>query len=467
MGIDPEFLHVEGNQIVDGRSRAIRLRGVCLGGWMTMENFIIGYPGHESGFRSAVARVLGEGRAHFFFDRFLEHFITEDDLAFVQRLGANAVRVPLNYRHFESDVRPFEYRQDGFARLDRLIGWARAHQLYVILDLHAVQGWQSPGWHCDNGCHAAHFWGQKVFADRAVAWWEELARHYRGEPTVAGYDVMNEPAADDASPLNAFYRRVTTAIRAIDSNPILFLEGNMYAQQFEQLDPPFDGNTAYSSHHYVPPATDDGEYPGEFNGVMYDCARLEQDYSERTAFMRRNHVPNWVGEFGALFGDPRRDGSRLSVLSDLIDIIERNGHHWTFWSLKDLGTMGLIALDPQSEWMERTRPVRELKTALRCDHWIERGESALDPLVREIGARTRGAPGADRVDWNALDERLYAAIFEGAVSQSLLPAFAEQFRGMKENEIDRMMESFEFRNCVLRTDRCQLVSRAAMRAEAR
>ena len=58
----------------------------------------------------------------------------------------NAVRIPLNYRHFESDDRPFEHKSEGFALLDKVIGWARAHQIYVIPELHAVQGWQSGDW---------------------------------------------------------------------------------------------------------------------------------------------------------------------------------------------------------------------------------------------------------------------------------------------------------------------------------
>jgi hypothetical protein len=202
----PDFLHVRGSKIVNGHDDVVRLRGFCLGGWMNMENFITGYPGHESGMRAALARVLGEAKARFFFDRFLHYFIAEDDFRFIKSLGCNVARIPFNYRHLEADDRPFEYKPEGLALLDKAIGWARAHRIYVILDLHAVQGWQNGGWHSDNACGEAHFWGQKAFEDRAVALWEELARRYRDEPYVAGYNVMNEPHADDARWLNKFYR---------------------------------------------------------------------------------------------------------------------------------------------------------------------------------------------------------------------------------------------------------------------
>ncbi len=108
-----DLLHVKNDRVVDGQERPIRLRGTCIGGWMNMENFINGYPGDESGVRAALADVLGPGLARFFFDRWLDYFLAEGDIAFIQETGANVVRLALNYRHFERDPAPFEY--DGCA----------------------------------------------------------------------------------------------------------------------------------------------------------------------------------------------------------------------------------------------------------------------------------------------------------------------------------------------------------------
>ena len=64
---DTTFLRVQNSKIVKGRDETILLRGFCLGGWMNMENFIIGYPGYEFGLRSGIGRVLGKEKAQFFF----------------------------------------------------------------------------------------------------------------------------------------------------------------------------------------------------------------------------------------------------------------------------------------------------------------------------------------------------------------------------------------------------------------
>ena len=453
-----DFLHVKDSEIINGGNEIVRLRGFCLGGWLNLENFIIGYPGHESGMRTAIGRVLGDVKARFFFESFLHHFIAEEDLCFIKSLGCNVIRIPFNYRHFESDDRPFEYKPEGFALLEKVIGWARTHQLYVILDLHAVQGWQNRGWHCDNPAREAPFWGQKVFEDRAVRLWEELARRYRNEPVVAGYDVMNEPDADDVLWLNHFYSRVITAIRAIDTNHILFLEGNRYSQQFESFDSFLGENIVFSSHNYVEPGLSEVEYPGEIGGKFYDRKRLEAEYLERTGFMLQHGVPNWVGEFGCIFTGGKGDVVRLRVLADMLDIIEKYNHHWTIWNYKDIGRMGMLYLDNESEWMRRTSPIREAKTALRCDSWVERHKTQIDQPIQYIASYVREVVKYSPFDDARLEEMLDVAIRDTALSQALLPAFAEQFHGMNENEIDQMMESFAFHNCKQRGGLVQLIS---------
>src|SRR5512142_462104 len=104
-----DMLSVRHNQIIDSREHPVRLRGVCIGGWMNMENFINGYPGAEHGVRAALAEVLGSARAEFFFERWLDHFLSEQDIAFIKECGANVVRLAVNYRHFERDCEPFRY----------------------------------------------------------------------------------------------------------------------------------------------------------------------------------------------------------------------------------------------------------------------------------------------------------------------------------------------------------------------
>ncbi len=457
---------VQGKDIVNTRGEKVYLRGLCLGGWMNMENFITGFPGNESAQRAAVERVLGKEKAHFFYERFLDYFLNEEDLKFIAGLGATAVRVALNYRHFENDERPFEYLPEGFTRLDRIVGWAGKLGLHVILDLHAVPGYQNPGWHSDNpGCQS-HFWGQKVFEDRTVALWEALAKHYANEPAVAGYNLMNEPVATESELpfLNQYYRRATEAIRRLDPDHIIFLDGNHYAQRCGDLDPPFDSNTVYSYHFYPEPVLENRNYPAKIDGELYDRDWLQRTLIERAEFMGRNGVPAWAGEFGVIFSGRSTEEYQLRVLSDMLEIMNEAGHHWTLWLYKDIGPMGILMLDPASEWMRRTKSVRSLKTSLRCDYWVEREPTdvsrQIDAMIATIQRTTLAIP----VEWEKLNSDIYASVCQETLSKLLLPAFAEQFRDMNVDEIDGMMKSFAFENCLPREDIVDLLRTAWSRA---
>ena len=83
------LLRVDGDGIVDAEGARVVLRGVGLGGWMNMENFITGYPATESQMRSAVTAVLGPLRAGRFFDRVLTRFFEDGDARLLAGLGVN------------------------------------------------------------------------------------------------------------------------------------------------------------------------------------------------------------------------------------------------------------------------------------------------------------------------------------------------------------------------------------------
>src|SRR5215813_10391154 len=226
------MLRVRGNQIVDSDGQAVILRGFGLGGWMNMENFIIGYPANEEALRDALYSVLSAERYNRFFDRFIEDFFGEDDAAFVRSLGLNLLRLPVNYRHFEDDMAPLVIRESGFRFLDRVIEVCSARKIYTIIDLHALPGFQNQHWHSDNPTHVALFWKHKHFQDRVVHLWEAIARRYKGNPSVAGYNLINEPADPTRQVLMPVYQRLHDAIRAIDADHILFIEGNRYSLDF-------------------------------------------------------------------------------------------------------------------------------------------------------------------------------------------------------------------------------------------
>src|SRR3954452_20094822 len=98
-------LRVQGAEIVDARGAPVRLKGTNIGGWLNMENFVTGYAASESMMRGAMREVRGDTAYEHFFDRLLSAFYGDADAAFLAAAGLNCVRIPVNYRHLESDAR--------------------------------------------------------------------------------------------------------------------------------------------------------------------------------------------------------------------------------------------------------------------------------------------------------------------------------------------------------------------------
>ncbi|MDG4765746.1 cellulase family glycosylhydrolase [Solwaraspora sp. WMMD406] len=472
------FLKVSGSHIVDDNGDPVVLRGIGLAGWLLMENWITGFPGHEEGQETAIRHVLGPDLTTYFYERFIENFFSEADAAYLASLGINLVRIPFHYKFLESDDRPFEIKPDGFRHLDRVIALCARHGIRTMLDLHAVPGYQNQDWHSDNPTHVAHFWRHPHFQDRVANLWRAIATHYRDEPWVIGYNPLNEPADPTAKRVGPVYRRLVETIREVDDKHIIFLDGNRYAMDFHFFGEPMP-NVIYSPHDYPPPGFMPGSrYPGSFELMhvvapeegsgataeppvqFWDKAAVEGGFLDRVDYMQQTGTPIVVGEFNAVFtGEAELDQMRLNLLADQLDIYDKHQASWVYWGYKDIGVVSPLTVAADSLWMRRIRPVVEKKARLAVDLWggdLARIADVLEP-VRAVIARE--FPDWCPFPWGA-DFQINRLIPHTLFSQAMLPEFGELFRGMTESDIDEMMRSFRLENCLPRTPLIELLTKS-------
>lgn len=450
-------LTVKDGQIVTASGQPVRLRGFNLGGWLNMEDFIDGYAGAEHTLHLTMTRILGREKAQFFFDRLLDYFFTEEDAAYMHSLGANVLRLPFNYRHFERDDRPFEYLEAGFQRMDQAVEWCGKYDIYVILDFHAVQGWHNPDWHSDNAHVHILLYSQKHFRERAAALWREIARRYAGNPVVAGYDLMNEPVTRleyerydpsyyDWEALNGVYRQMAKAIREVDSDHLLFVEGDNFATQYDGLDLSFDANLVLSTHNYTTPTVSPGIYPGEFQGMFWNRDILAAEFGmhsgTRLAFEQRK--PIFAGEFGVWYaGHQDQIEHRVRALDDQLGVFDSAGVHWAIWTFKDIGAMGAVNVAPDSEFLQRIAPILNAKRLVAeregglVGRKFKETADAIDRAFAELG-----------IDFPIERQRFAQFSLFGYLAQFLQVPYAHLFKDCTEADLDRMLSAFAFENCI-------------------
>jgi endoglucanase len=444
-------IQTSGARFLDPDGKEIRLRGVCVGGWLNMENFITGYSANESLMRSKVRTVLGDTRYERFFDRLLSAFYDEADVAFLAENGFNAVRIPINYHHLENDARPFEIIEDGFRFLDRAIEQGGRHGVYTVIDLHTVPGSQNQHWHSDNSTHVASFWQHPHFQDRAVNIWRAIATRYKDNPWVAGYNLLNEPADESRTEVGPFYERVVAAIREIDQAHIIYIDGNTYSTEFDIFDEPWETNTVYTLHDYVSAGLGrGGDYPGYTDGNWVDKDTAREKFLQRADYAIKTKTPVYVGEFAPIYvGDERVDAMRRQILADQLELYREFNVSWSSWMYKDLGRQGLVFVKPDSPYLERFGAFVEKKNRLGADQWGSTGEGVREVTQPVQDLIANEFPNFNPYPWGRFDW-VRTLLLNITIAQPLADEYAELFRDLSDEELDALADSFAFENCVIR-----------------
>lgn len=228
-------------------------------------------------------------------------------------------------------------------KMDKVLESCRKYGVKILIDLHSGPA-MSQGELLSNTLNWTH-----ESQDTLCAAWELIAGRYKDNPTVWGYDILNEPREENYvytpdGPLdwNRLAARVVGVIRRIDPVKPVIVEPAQWGvpaglQVFEPLD--FD-NIIYSIHFYDPflfthqgiGGRDTGiSYPGKVNGVMWDKEQLRKALRPALEFQRKYNVPIYVGEFSAVRWAP----GAAQWLDDMISIFEEYGWDWTYHAFRE------------------------------------------------------------------------------------------------------------------------------------
>ncbi len=316
-------LRTEGKNIVDENGNEVILKGMGLGGWMLMEGYMmqssdVADTQHE--FRERLVALFGESKTDEFFQAWLDNHVTKADIDSLATWGYNSVRLPMHYNLFTPPIEDEPVAGEntwltkGFEMVDDLLDWCEENEMYLILDLHAAPGGQGANAAIsDYDPDKPSLWESDENKNKTVALWQKLAERYADEPWMGGYDLINEvnwnlPGGTD---LRNLYEDITAAIRTVDQDHIIFIEGNWFANDFTGLTPPWDDNMVYSFHKYW-----------SYN----DTGSIQWVLD-----MREEHnVPLWMGESG--------ENSNV-WFTEAITLFEENNIGWSWWPMKRIETI--------------------------------------------------------------------------------------------------------------------------------
>jgi endoglycosylceramidase len=363
------------------------------------------------------------------------------------RDGLDAVRLLFTWEAYEPQ--PGVYDDNYLAWYTRTVEAAGARGLWVIVDFHqdafsrfalAGCGEGFPSWALpssvppatpDNGAACAD-WGKRQLGDPQLgAAWDafyadtsgvrtrylmmvaRVAAALASEPSLVGYDLLNEPAGDEVTQIGPLYEDAARAIRAVDATAILFVSpaGITSAGNATRLSRPTFGNFAYAPHFYD---------PGIFLYHGWGGSDENGPFAEMTGTASAWGVPLFVGEYGA---PPSTDlvDPYLGTLHQQLDRALASGAQWVYtpgwtatakdgWNTEDFSivddtgalranfrlrpTLQYVAGTPTAFTVSDETVARKNALQLTWQHDPAAGETVLfAPLVYFGGATSLAADG--------------------------------------------------------------------------
>lgn len=243
----------------------------------------------------------------------------------LDRWGANHIRLPIH---------PIAWRQRGdawyFARIDEAVTWANSLDMYLIID-----------WHSIGNLEAEMFQHPPYVTDLAETrdFWKSIAYRYKDVPTVAVYELFNEPTdnfigAGKGSLGKANWddwrdtlEDLIDLVYIYDSTVIPLVGGFNWAYDLSHVAerPIRREGVAYAIHPYPQKAKPDENTRAAFSGLW----QKQWGYVADNYPMIATEI-GWVKEDGY--------GSHIPVINNdgtygpnLVRFMEERGISWTGW----------------------------------------------------------------------------------------------------------------------------------------
>lgn len=321
-----------------GKGEEIFLRGVNAGGlmiqefWMCLTENTKNVSCHSE-LLDILNKRFGSEKTKELERFYQDNYWTLQDFDNCSRLGFNCIRLPIWYKNIVKEDGTL--KEDAWDKLDWFVQNAGARGIYVIIDMHGAPGSQNGSDHSgvdgkENKEKASQFfWGENAKENQELFYyiWEQIALHFKGNPVVVGYDLLNEPFCTyryNSSYSEKYlhnllwniYDIAYKRIRAIDNDHIVIMEATWDASDLPNPDDFGWENVMYEYHNYL--------YDDYFNKQGKQISNMKKKIRGINA--RNYNVPSLLGEFNYM--------SENKTWEEGLKLLDESKLNWTMWTYK-------------------------------------------------------------------------------------------------------------------------------------
>lgn len=297
-----------------------------------------------------------------------------EDLYYYKAKGVRLLRIPFRAARVQHELNAdldFDAEKSDIKALQAVVREAERLGMWVMLDMHdfcertliasdgtrrtyeyGVAGYtQDKVWHEDTEVVVT----KEHFADI----WKKLAVAFKDYKNIWGYDLMNEPKGINIDILFDDYQAAIDAIREVDMNTPIVIEGKNYAgakdwpatsDKLKNLIDPAD-KLIFQAHTYF-----DDDNSGTYN-ENYDkeVGTNIEVYKERLDpfinWLKENNKRGMLGEYGVPYnehaqGDPRY----MDLIDDVFAYLKEKQLTSTYWCGGAMYDAYILAVQPAKDY---------------------------------------------------------------------------------------------------------------------
>jgi endoglycosylceramidase len=303
----------------------------------------------------------------------------DDDAKFLADNGFNAVSLGIIWAAVEPE--PGVFNDAYLASIAQTVQTLASHGIVTVLNMHqdlyssTFGGEGAPEWATQAGGlpnpqlsfsfatflnpaenHAWDaFWSNAKAPDGVglensyAQMWEHVANYFKGDPGVAGLNIMTEPypgslslqtlfgsPSFDAQLLTPFYNQVASAIRAVDPTTPVFFQPNVFFNDgfpttLGTVDQP---HTVFSFDNFC--------LTESLIGSSLFCGPLDAvTMGHAETYANSQGIPAFLTSFGAT--------DDLTAIEDVMEVADQHQYGWTEWAYTGQGDITTTASSPNDE----------------------------------------------------------------------------------------------------------------------
>ncbi|KAK5107653.1 hypothetical protein LTR62_000934 [Meristemomyces frigidus] len=372
--------HISSNATANTNSSTTsKVRGVNLGGWLILEEWMYDddsiFSGTDATDQWTFDSTPGaEAALHNHWDT----YINETDFAWMAKAGFTHVRIPIGYWAYNNSNTPYITGADAI--LEKAIGWARQYGMWVMIDCHGSPGSQNGQMH--SGHSGSVDWQTPDNLGLSIDVLNTIGSKYgamKYADVVMGIEIVNEPSTNDGNDPEVtmtFAKNAYDTIKYVAANPDLYVithDAWLGASKWSSLAQTLNSHTpsprfaldlhlyqnqdtaskaldihghiaaacAWSQTEFLPPGSDLPIFVGEFAGTIDICANPNNSTdgglscTEESCQCTNIPMHSYVDSANTVATSLRDDLRRFWEAQ--VQTFEHSSMGWFVWSLKGPG----------------------------------------------------------------------------------------------------------------------------------